>query len=42
MSNARVYLNGQEVGYWPSGYNSFYFDITPYLKAQDNLVSDWK
>ena len=33
MSHARVWLNGQEVGYWPYGYNSFHFDITPYLKA---------
>ena len=32
MSHARVYLNGQEVGYWPYGYNSFYFDITPYVR----------
>lgn len=32
MSHARVYVNGAEVGYWPYGYNSFYFDITPYLK----------
>ena len=33
MSHARVWLNGQEVGYWPYGYNSFHFDITPYLKS---------
>ena len=33
MSHARVYINGMEVGYWPYGYNSFHFDITPYLKA---------
>ena len=33
MSHARVYINGIEVGYWPYGYNSFHFDITPYLKA---------
>lgn len=31
MSQARVYVNGQKAGYWPYGYNSFYFDITPYL-----------
>ena len=31
MSNARVYINGKEVGYWPYGYNSFYFDITECL-----------
>lgn len=33
MSHARVWVNGQEVGYWPYGYNAFYFDITPYMKA---------
>lgn len=33
MSNAIVYINGKEVGYWPYGYNSFHFDITKYLKA---------
>ena len=33
MSHARVYVNGMEVGYWPYGYNSFHFDITPYIKA---------
>lgn len=32
MSNAQVYINGQEVGYWPYGYNSFNFDITSFLK----------
>ena len=32
MSHANVYINGQKVGYWPYGYNSFYFDITKYLK----------
>lgn len=31
MSQANVYVNGQKVGYWPFGYNSFHFDITKYL-----------
>ena len=31
MSEARVYVNGHEVIFWPYGYNSFYCDITPYL-----------
>ena len=35
MSNAEVYLNGQKVGYWPYGYNSFYFDVTDYMKANE-------
>ena len=33
MSHARIYVNGQEAGYWPYGYNSFSIDVTPYLKA---------
>lgn len=32
MSHAHVYVNGQDAGYWPYGYNSFYLDATPYLK----------
>ena len=32
MSHAHVYINGQEAGYWPYGYNSFHIDATPYLK----------
>ena len=39
MSHARVWLNGQEVGYWPYGYNSFYLDVTPYLKAEGNTLA---
>jgi len=34
MSNARVYINGKEVMFWPYGYNSFSVDITPHLKAK--------
>ena len=33
MSHARVYVNGQEAGYWPYGYNSFHLDVAPYLKV---------
>ena len=33
MSQAHLYVNGKEVGYWPYGYNSFHFDITDYLVA---------
>lgn len=31
MSEARVYVNGQEAGFWPFGYNSFHLDVTPYI-----------
>lgn len=28
MSEARVYVNGKEAGFWPLGYNAFHFDVT--------------
>ena len=31
MSNARVWLNGHDLGNRPYGYSSFFFDLTPYL-----------
>ena len=31
MSEARVYVNGHEVCFWPFGYNSFHCDVTAYL-----------
>lgn len=39
MSHARIYINGQEVGYWPYGYNSFYLDVTPYLRPDENILA---
>ena len=39
MSHARVYVNGQEAGYWPYGYNSFFIDATPYLKSGQNTLA---
>ncbi len=39
MSEARVYVNGKEVCYWPYGYNSFWCDIAPALKNGDNLLA---
>ncbi|MBQ8501895.1 MAG: DUF4982 domain-containing protein [Bacteroides sp.] len=35
MSEARVYVNGQEVCFWPFGYNAFHCDVTPYIN-RDN------
>lgn len=31
MSEARVYVNGQEACFWPFGYNSFHCDVTELL-----------
>ena len=36
LSYAMVWLNGNLVGGWPYGYNSFRLDLTPYLQAGDN------
>ena len=40
MSHAEVYVNGEKAYAWPYGYNSFYFDATPFIKAgEDNLLA---
>lgn len=36
MSNAHVKVNGEEVAYWPYGYNSFYVDLTDKVHPGDN------
>lgn len=38
MSNADIYVNGTKVGFWPYGYNSFYFDITEYIKPGEKTT----
>ncbi|MDO4309261.1 MAG: glycoside hydrolase family 2 TIM barrel-domain containing protein [Prevotella sp.] len=38
MSEPTVSVNGQRAGYWAYGYNAFKVDITPFVKAGDNLV----
>jgi beta-galactosidase len=32
MAYAQIWLNGQYVGTWPYGYNSFRMDLTPFVK----------
>ena len=41
MSGAEVFMNGNKVGTWPYGYNSFYFDVTDFLNhdGKDNLLA---
>ncbi len=40
MSDAHVFINGQEVGQNPYGYSYFYFDISDYLKpGEENLLA---
>lgn len=38
MSEARVSVNGQELIFWPYGYNSFSCNATPALREGDNLL----
>ncbi len=41
MSGAQVWVNGEKVGEWPYGYNSFYFDVTKFLNSdgKDNVLA---
>jgi beta-galactosidase len=39
MAYSAVWLNGNLVGGWPFGYNSFRLDLTPYVKAGDNQLA---
>ncbi|MEG2156791.1 MAG: DUF4982 domain-containing protein [Bacteroidaceae bacterium] len=40
MNHPQVYLNGQKVGEWAYGYNSFSVDITPYIiEGKENLLA---
>ena len=38
MSEARVYVNGHEVCFWPYGYSPFHCDVTSYLNKSDSNV----
>lgn len=38
-NRSEVYLNGHLLGKRPSGYASFMYDLTPYLKEGDNVLS---
>ncbi len=39
MSNPEVYVNGQKAGEWHNGYNTFFLNITPYVKAKNNTLA---
>lgn len=39
MSEARVFVNGTEVCFWPYGYNSFWVDVTEYVHRGRNELS---
>lgn len=37
--NSEVWINKKRLGKRPSGYASFYYDITPYIKPRNNVVA---
>lgn len=40
MAYAKIWCNGEYVGTWPYGYNSFRMDLTPFLKfGQPNVLA---
>nr|WP_235982438.1 DUF4982 domain-containing protein [Gelidibacter maritimus] len=40
MSEPEIFLNGKKVGSWNYGYSYFYFDVTEYIRAnQDNILA---
>lgn len=39
MANSDVYLNGALLGHHPYGYTSFYYDLTPHLRAGANTIA---
>ncbi|CEN43068.1 Lactase [Capnocytophaga canis] len=39
MSNAEVFVNGQKAGQWHHGYNTFFLDVTPFVKTKNNTLA---
>jgi beta-galactosidase len=37
--NSEVFINGHSLGVRPNGYISFHYELTPYLKAGDNVIA---
>lgn len=37
--NSDVWINGQHLGHYPNGYMSFWYDMTPYIKSGENILS---
>ncbi|HEY6504895.1 MAG TPA: glycoside hydrolase family 2 TIM barrel-domain containing protein [Chitinophagaceae bacterium] len=37
--NSDVWINGHHLGHYPSGYMSFYYDLTPYIKKGENIIA---
>lgn len=41
MSHSTVYINGEEVSFWPYGYNAYTIDLTPHLRpdGESNTIA---
>ncbi len=37
--NSDVWINGNHLGHYPNGYMSFYYDLAPYIKAGENIIT---
>ena len=37
--NSDVWLNGHLLGHYPNGYMTFYYDLTPFIKKGENIVT---
>jgi len=37
--NSDIWLNGKNVGNYPFGYNTFWYDLDPFLKEGDNVIA---
>lgn len=37
--NSDVWINGQHLGHYPNGYMSFHYNLTPYVKTGENIIT---
>jgi beta-galactosidase len=37
--NSDVWINGHHLGHYPNGYMSFYYNLSPYIKAGENIIT---
>ncbi len=37
--NSDVWINGHHLGHYPNGYMSFYYDLAPFIRQGENIIS---
>ncbi len=37
--NSDVWINGHHLGHYPNGYMSFFYDLSPFIKQGENIIS---